>query len=149
MIQISTTLLYVLDYYDPLNFNGYLTTQKVDTNAGATTANAIHSATTATTIGATTSVSTTDVTTTATTATIAAAAATAVLISATVPLAINLRSLSMDVHDRYDIFNSPKRITTQTHLIPFQTPTGDCGPVLAYLNPPLSVGVIPTPADLN
>ena len=38
---------------------------------------------------------------------------------------------------------------TQSDMIPFVTPAGGWGLILAYLDPPLGTGVQTTPVDLN
>ena len=34
-------------------------------------------------------------------------------------------------------------------MVPFNSPTGECGPVLSYLDPPISAGQVPPPTDAN
>ena len=36
---------------------------------------------------------------------------------------------------------------TQTTMVAFVQSTGDCGPVLSYLDPPIGAGVMPTPTN--
>ena len=40
-------------------------------------------------------------------------------------------------------------IVTRSSMVPFAQHSGGCGPVLAYLNPPLGAGVQRSPTDAN
>ena len=44
---------------------------------------------------------------------------------------------------------NPSTIVTQSAMVPFVQPSGGCGPVLSYLDPPLGAGVPRSPTDAN
>ena len=79
----------------------------------------------------------------------AAVVATAATIDITLHVTFDSINLPVDARARYDTFNIPIDILTQKAMVTFAQPTGVCGPVLFYLDPPLGAGVIPTPTDSN
>ena len=84
---------------------------------------------------------------TAPTATDSQAAATT--IAATLPAVFDARNLPADVRARYDTFHHATDILTKAAMVPFNSPTGGCGPVLSYLDPPIGAGQTPSPTDAN
>ena len=79
----------------------------------------------------------------------AAAAVAAATIAATLPAVFDAKYLPADVRAQYDTVHHPTDIFTQTAMVPFNSPSGGCGPVLSYLDPPLGAGVMPSPIDAN
>ena len=46
-------------------------------------------------------------------------------------------------------FHHPTDIVTKSDMVPFNSPTGGCGPVLSYLDLPIGTGQLTLPIDAN